>query len=238
MRATEAKNRSSETAFYLGQPWQISKELISAKGMKPDIRLLRQGERCLVAKDFRNKGWIAAHLWGPLSLAYERFLLDKAAGMSGIPQVVGFENYKCLLITCINGEEIKSCRRRLDGSFFTKLLRLADDLHDRGVLHLDLGHKSNIMVDVNGNPAIIDFNSSLFLPPNRFFRPLIRRLALVDRYSILRLKVKYRPQECTKEEQSQVKFFLRVRKLWIFDRLLRKITNLSKRAPSKPEKKS
>lgn len=205
--------------------------------MKPDIRLLRHGDRCMVAKDFRNKGWIAAHLWGPLSLAYEKYLLDKAAGMTGIPQVIGFESNKCLLITCINGAEIKQCRHRLEGGFFTKLLKLADDLHDRGLLHLDLGHKSNIMVDDNGNPAIIDFNSSLFLPPNRFFRPLIRRLALVDRYSILRLKVKYRPQECTEEERNKVSLFLRWRKLWFFDRILRKITNLSKRDPSKSENK-
>ncbi len=194
--------------------------------MKPDIFIIEREQQFLVAKDFRDKGWAAKNLWGPLNLMYEKFLMDKLKGVAQIPQVIGLEDYNCLLISRIDGDEIKKSSHLLSDSFFDQLLQIADNLHSRGVLHLDLGHKSNIMVDENGNPAIIDFNSSLYLPPNAFFRPLIRLLAMIDRYSILRLKIKFRPQDSNPAEKKKVETFLRLRKLWIFDKLLRKLTSL------------
>ncbi len=197
--------------------------------MKPDIFIVEREQQFLVAKDFRDKGWIARYIWGTLNIMYEKFLLNKLRGISQIPQIIGLEDYNCLLISHIDGEEIKRCRHHLSENFFDQLLQIADNLHIKGVLHLDLGHKSNIMVDRHGNPAIIDFNASLYLPPTPFFRPMINLLALIDRYSILRLKVKYRPQDSNPTEIKKVKFFLHLRKLWVFDGLVRKLTNLTKK---------
>ena len=216
----------------LGKEWNIVKKITAEKALKPDILIVEESEQFLVAKDFRNKTWIARYIWGPLNICYEKFLLNKLAGVAKIPQVIALEEYNCLLISRIEGDEIKKCHHLLAIDFFDQLLKIADDLHARGVLHLDLGHKSNIMVDQDGNPAIIDFNVSLYLPPNSFFRPLIRLLSKIDRYSILRLKVKFRPQDATPAEKKGVERFLRLRKLWIFDRLLRKITNYAKNVGS------
>ncbi|MEA1922318.1 MAG: hypothetical protein U9N63_06645 [Pseudomonadota bacterium] len=219
-------------AHFLGEKWDIVKKISAEKALKPDILIVENKEQFLVAKDFRGKAWMAQYLWGPLNIGYEKFLLNKLAGVAKIPQVIGLEDYNCLLISRIEGDEIKKCSHLLAQDFFDQLLKIADDLHARGVLHLDLGHKSNIMVDQNGNPAIIDFNASLYLPPNSLFRPLIRLLGKVDRYSILRLKIKFRPQDACPAEKRGVEKFLRLRKLWFFDRLLRKITNYAKKAGS------
>ncbi|MCD6292642.1 MAG: hypothetical protein J7M09_04190 [Deltaproteobacteria bacterium] len=209
------------------------KRITAEKALKPDILIVEHKEQSLVAKDFREKAWIARYLWGPLNIGYEKFLLNKLSGVARIPQVIGLEDYNCLLISRIDGDEIKKCSHLMASDFFDQLLNIADEIHARGVLHLDLGHKSNIMVDHDGNPAIIDFNVSLYLPPNPFFRPLICLLAKIDRYSILRLKVKFRPQDASPSEKRGVERFLALRKLWIFDRLLRKITNYSKKAGSR-----
>ncbi len=213
-------------ARFLGEQWKVVKRITARKAMKPDILIVERKQQFLVAKDFRDKEWVARYIWGPLNLMYEKFLLNKLEGIAQIPRIIGLEDYNCLLISRIEGDEIKKCSHLLSENFFDQLLQIADDLHSRGVLHLDLGHKSNIMVDQHGNPAIIDFNASLFLPPNAFFRPLIRLLAKVDHYSILCLKIKFRPQDSSPAEKMRVEKFLRLRKLWIFDRLLRKITNL------------
>ncbi len=225
----ESYNKTEKKqARFLGKQWQIVKKITAGKALKPDIMIVKRGQQFLVAKDFRNKGWGARYIWGPLNLLYEKFLLKKLDGVANIPQVIGLEDYNCLLISLIEGDEIKKCVHLLTKNSFDQLLEIADNLHSRGVLHLDLGHKSNIMVDQHGNPAIIDFNSSLYLPPNSFFRPLIHLLAKIDHYSILRLKIKFRPQDSNPAEKRRVEFFLRLRKLWIFDRLLRKITNSAK----------
>ena len=218
-------------ARFLGKQWQVVKRITSEKSLKPDILIIKRGQQSLVAKDFRDKGWVARYIWGPLNLMYEKFLLNKLEGVGGVPQIIGLEDYNCLLISRIKGDEIKKYGHLLSESYFDQLLEIAEHLHTRGVLHLDLGHKSNIMVDQHGNPAIIDFNSSLYLPPNSLFQPLIRLLAKIDHYSILRLKIKFRPQDSNPAEKKRVEKFLRLRKLWIFDRLLRKLTNLSKADP-------
>jgi len=229
----ESYDQTEKTkVHFLGKEWDIVKKISAEKALKPDILIVEDKEQFLVAKDFRGKAWMARYLWGPLNIGYEKFLLNKLAGVAKIPQVIGLEDYNCLLISCIEGDEIKKRSHLLAEDFFDQLLNIADELHTRGVLHLDLGHKSNIMVDQNGDPAIIDFNASLYLPPNSLFRPLIRLLAKIDRYSILRLKVKFQPQFASPDEKKGVKFFLRLRKLWIFDRLLRKITNYAKNAGS------
>jgi len=225
VKDNDLKTEKMEQSLFLGKQWNIVKKITSKKAMKPDIFIVEREQHYLVAKDFRNKGWIARCLWGPLNLGYEKFLLNKLKGITHIPQVIGLEDYNCMLISHIDGDEIKKRSHLISDKYFDKLLQIAVNLHSRGVLHLDLGHKSNIMVDQNGNPAIIDFNCSLYLSPNSFFRPLIRLLALVDRYSILRLKVKFRPQEASPDEKKRVARFLRLRKLWFFDGLLRKLTN-------------
>jgi serine/threonine protein kinase len=229
----ENYDKSEKTkVHFLGKEWEIVKKITAEKALKPDILIVERQEQFLVAKDFRSKAWMARYLWGPLNIMYEKFLLNKLAGVAKIPQVIGLEDYNCLLISRIEGDEIKKCSHLLVPDFFDQLLKIADDLHDRGVLHLDLGHKSNIMVDQDGNPAIIDFNASLYLPQNSLFRPLINLLGKVDRYSILRLKIKFRPQDASPAEKRGVEKFLRLRKLWVFDRLLRKMTNYAKNAGS------
>ncbi|MBN2809120.1 MAG: hypothetical protein JXR80_06470 [Deltaproteobacteria bacterium] len=225
MPETSNDKNVTTKARFLGKQWDVVRKIKAAKALKPDILILSRKEQDLVAKDFRDKGWAARYLWGPLNLMYEKFLLNRLTGVTNIPQVIGLEDYNCLLISRIDGEEIKKHSAPISADYFDKLLQIADKLHARGVLHLDLGHKSNIMVDKNGAPAIIDFNSSLYLPPNAFFRPLIRLLAKVDKYAILRLKIRFRPQDSNPAEKKRIENFLRLRKFWIFDKLLRKLTN-------------
>ncbi len=212
----------------LGKNWNIQQIIATDKAMKPDILIAENAGEFIVAKDFRNKIWPARTLWGPFNIMYEKFILQKLDGISGIPQFIGLEDYNCMLISYIDGDIIKKSCRRLAPGYFAKLSTIAQAIHKRGILHLDLGHKSNVMVKSNGDPAIIDFNTSIYLPANLFFSPLLKLLARIDLISILRLKLRFSPQESTFSERQQVKKLLYLRKLWIFDKISRRITRINK----------
>jgi serine/threonine protein kinase len=92
------------------------------------------------------------------------------------------------------------------------------EIHSRGVVHLDLRHKGNILVSEKGLPFLIDFNSSFSFKENgffhRFFFPILR---WVDYGGLLKLKERVSPSLMTTEELSFLKRFNRLRKLWIFN---------------------
>ena len=72
--------------------------------------------------------------------------------------------------------------------YFAQLSRLVDVLHSRGYLHLDLGHRRNVLVLRDGRPAIVDFASSLFVAR----LPLLGRIGrFVDSRSLRRLEHRY-----------------------------------------------
>jgi serine/threonine protein kinase len=213
----------------LGKWWNLKRVIAAKKSLKPDILIAELDGEFIVAKDFRNTIWVARRLWGPLNIMYEKFILQKLRDVKGIPAFIGLEDYNCLLISYINGDEIKKSKGSLAPTYFADLFNIARDIHSRGVIHLDLGHKSNVMVNQNGNPAIIDFNTSIYLPRNALFSPLFQLLMKIDNLSILRLKLRFSPQETTLNERQQLKKFMILRKLWIFDKLSRRITNISKK---------
>jgi serine/threonine protein kinase len=55
-------------------------------------------------------------------------------------------------------------------------------MHRRGVAHLDLRHRSNVLVGEDGDPILIDFGSALTFRPGgllaRWLLPLLGRLDL------------------------------------------------------------
>ncbi len=83
---------------------------------------------------------------------------------------------------------------------------------------MDLRHKGNILVSENGEPFLIDFNSSLAFKEKGFLRrylfPLLR---WVDYGGLLKLKKRIAPALLTSEELASLKRFERLRKFWIFN---------------------
>ncbi len=228
LKTTMTEEKEQKLIRLLGKEWHIHRIIATRKSMKPDILIAENRGEFIVAKDFRNKVWLARSLWGPLNIMYEKFILQKLAGIAGIPEFVGLEDYNCLLVSYIDGDIIKKSCQNLAPDYFDNLSGIIKKIHARGIIHLDLGHKSNVMVKKNGDPAVIDFNTSIYLPSNSFFSPILRLLSKIDTTSILRLKVRFRSHETTFSERQQVKKFLLIRKLWIFDKISRRITSVKK----------
>ncbi len=184
---------------------------------KPDLNRVRIGERILMVKDVKKKNCFFRWTIGLWLIQNEWRVYSRLIGIEGIPNPVERIDRFAFAIEYISGNPI---RRGEDPppSFFADLAKVLREVHARGVVHLDLRHKGNILISEKGKPFIIDFNSSFSFGEKGFFRRfLFPALRWVDYGGLLKLKERVSPSLMTPEELSFLKRFNRLRKLWIFN---------------------
>lgn len=82
--------------------------------------------------------------------------------------------------------------------FFIRFRRMLAEVHARGVAHVDLHKRENILVDETGRPYLIDFQISFALPRRAgmvttLFGWLLSILQRSDDYHLLKHELKHRP---------------------------------------------
>jgi RIO-like serine/threonine protein kinase len=173
--------------------------------------------RSLMVKDVRKRNFFLRWTLGLWLIQKEWKIYSRLAGMKGIPQPIERIDRFAFAMEFIPGKPL-SRREALPSSFFSDLKQVLQDLHRRGVVHLDLRHKGNILVSEKGELFLIDFNSSVAFKGKgilrRYLFPLLR---WVDHGGLLKLKERVSPESMTPEEQSSLKQFNRIRKFWIFN---------------------
>jgi serine/threonine protein kinase len=184
---------------------------------KPDLNQVKVEGWSLMVKDVRRKNFFLRWTLGLWLIHKEWKIYSRLTGMKGIPQPVGRIDRFAFAMEFIPGRPILR-GELLPSSFFSDLERVLREVHDRGVVHLDLRHKGNILVSENGEPFLIDFNSSFAFKEKRFLRrylfPLLR---WVDYGGLLKLKKRISPSSMTPEELAFLNRFDRLRRLWIFN---------------------
>ncbi len=184
---------------------------------KPDLILTRVGGRSLMVKDVRKKNFFLRWTLGFWLIHKESKIYSRLAGIKGIPQAGGRIDRFAFAMEFIPGRPIRR-REPLSPAFFFDLEGVLKKVHERGVVHLDLRHKGNILISDKGEPFLIDFNSSFAFKKKGFLRSyLFPLLTWVDYGGLLKLKERVLPSAMTPEELSFLKRFDRVRKLWIFN---------------------
>jgi RIO-like serine/threonine protein kinase len=79
----------------------------------------------------------------------------------------------------------RSVARETPAAFFSGLAAAIDEMHARGVVHLDLRHQGNVLVGDDGAPVLIDFGSALVLTPGSLAARLARSLlGWIDRSAV------------------------------------------------------
>jgi serine/threonine protein kinase len=184
---------------------------------KPDLNQVEVEGRSLMVKDVRRKSFLLRWTLGLWLIDKEWKIYSRLTGTKGIPQPVERIDRFAFAMEFIPGRPILR-GESLSFSFFSDLESVLREVHDRGVVHLDLRHKGNILVSEKGEPFLIDFNSSFAFKEKGFLRrylfPLLRR---VDYGGLLKLKKRISPSLMTSEELAFLKRFDRLRKLWIFN---------------------
>ena len=184
---------------------------------KPDLNRVEIGGRILMVKDVRGKNFLFRWTLGLWLIHKEWKIYSRLAGIEGIPKVFDRIDRFAFVMEYVPGKPINR-GENLPPSFFHQLELLLREVHSRGVVHLDLRHKGNILLSDKGEPFLIDFNSSLHLEERgllyQFLFPLLR---WVDYAGLLKLKQRVSPASMTSDELSFLRRFNWLRRFWIFN---------------------
>lgn len=186
---------------------------------KADILRIQHAGGALILKDFSSKSR-PMRWFGRRQLRREQRALKRLQGLEGFPKVLGELPPCALLLEPMQGGAITRFRRRREedkAPMLDRLDRLVEAMHARGVAHLDLRKRDNILVTEAGDPSIIDFNASIALEPAsiaaRLFFPILRG---VDRGALLKWRHFLLPERLSESERRRVRRQSRLRRLWIF----------------------
>jgi hypothetical protein len=191
--------------------------LVEGKFGKPDLNRVEMGGQAFMVKDVRKRNFILRWTLGLWLIQQEWKIYSRLKGVKGVPQPLERIDRFAFAMEFIPGVPIER-GETIPPSFFSDLGQVLEAIHSRGVVHMDLRHKGNILISEAGEPFLIDFNSGFYFKEGgllrRLFFPLFR---WVDYGGLLKLKERTSPSSMTTEETDFLKRFNRLRKLWIFN---------------------
>ena len=142
---------------------------------------------------------------GRMLAARERWFMDRLAGIQGIPESLGTVSVDGRPVaTAVAHEWIEghalAVDEQVDDRFFPTLLAILEAVHRRGVAHVDLHKRENLLVDDRGQPHLIDYQISFGLPAHGglaavLLGGLLRLLQRCDDYHLLKHRLRHRPDQ-------------------------------------------
>lgn len=184
---------------------------------KPAVWLVQKGPggEARIVKDARQLPWYSRWL-ATLLGSREARILRKLEGLSSVPQLLERIDRHAFSMNVLDGEpltpEVFALAPR---RFADQLLAHADAIHERGVYHLDLRQRQNLLVGAGLQLQVVDFGAAWApWPPLRWL--LGRVLRGVDRSAAWKYLARFAPEELRAEEAEALWRGLRWRKLWIF----------------------
>jgi predicted Ser/Thr protein kinase len=147
----------------------------------PDVLLVEVDGRQLVVKDFAPRdAWVRTTI-GRWITAREIRALRALDGLPSVPRFLGSIDSLAFAVEYRPGRRMsRKLAGRVPPEFLGRLETALRDMHRRGVAHLDLRHRSNVLVGEDGDPILIDFGSALTFRPGsllaRWLLPLLGRI--------------------------------------------------------------
>ena len=190
------------------------RELLSrGSRFKPAVHRVTtaDGTVCVV-KDVREvPGWsrpLARWLMGR-----ERRILRALEGVEGVPQLLAEVDRHAFALAVLPGEPLTPAAFEAHPSTLAAdLRRITQAMHARGVYHLDLRQRQNLLVD-GEHLAVVDFGAAW--KPRVWSAWLLAPIfGWVDRQAVLKYVARHAPQDLGYEEARSVLRFLRWRRLW------------------------
>ena len=191
---------------------------------KSSLWTVPRGDITLLVKDVRYSAGAYRYTVGRLLLHWEARIYRHLEGLPFVPRFFGWLDGDALVIEQVEGVPLSGVGgAELDPAFYDRLGECLARLHERGVVHLDLRHRSNILVAPGGRPVLIDFASALYLGRGRLGRRLVPLAGWIDESGLLKYRLRDFPAGATEEDWRRFRRFRRLHLLWPFDRIYRKV---------------
>jgi predicted Ser/Thr protein kinase len=167
---------------------------------KPVLRPLELSGRRLLVKDYRPCPLPWRLTYGRAMVARESSIYAALDGLPGFPRFIGVLDALAFAVERIDGRDLSAYRRgEISARFLDRLEEVVRSMHGRGVVHLDLRQRRNVLVGPGDEPFVIDFASALRLPKGS--EPL-RLLALLDLSGVAKLRRKHAPDSLTERDRE------------------------------------
>jgi RIO-like serine/threonine protein kinase len=182
--------------------------------LSPVIKLIRLNSRLAILKDYSEKGTLEKII-GKLLVYNEYRILKRLENICVAPKPVAIKN-NVLMTTFIEGEHIdKIPSDKLNESIYFRLEAIIEKMHKRGVFHLDIGQRRNIIISRDGTPYLLDFANAVCLRQSPPWSILTDILRIIDIRGLLKLKNRYFLQLMTKSDKKHLKHYNFLRYFWI-----------------------
>lgn len=174
-----------------------------AQAARPVVRVVQVNEHELVIKDYATGGSRFKRLMGRYLVAREKAAYQRVQGLPGIPKCYGtLDSYRLVLQRIMARPVLEVASERLPDNFLAALGDLVKGLHRRGVAHGDLEKLSNILVDQQGRPVLVDFAASIMTGSNPLAAVLFPVLRDSDWRGVYKLTKQVAPHLLTIEQEQ------------------------------------
>jgi hypothetical protein len=132
--------------------------------------------------------------------------LKRLSDIRQVPRLIGYYGKSGMVYEYIEGRTLGEAKE-LDDDFFEKLRVLLKEMHRRNVIYVDMNKKDNVIVGDDGEPHLIDFQVSVYMPKRilisrRLSKWLVDKFKNADIYHLYKLKRKVQPKYLTEQEQK------------------------------------
>lgn len=189
----------------------MSARVLRDKGgfLSPVVSVVDHDGAPAVLKDYRTKNAVTRGLLAPSLVRREFTVLRHLEGIPGIPKAYAVVEKRALLIEYIEGKTINKFKAgELPDRVYARLVDLVRAMHARGVVHLDLRQRKNILI-AGEQPWLIDF-------ANAMKGRLTATLRAIDESALLKFKERNWPHLMTDADRESLKSHKVLRKFWIF----------------------
>jgi hypothetical protein len=180
-----------------------------------DLYLFSQGMQRWVIKDFAPCPPFIRKTWGRAIARREYQAFTKLKGIPGIPESTFLMDDYAVCYRFIEGRTLKDTPpEAVSHDFFFKLEDLVAQMHARNLVHLDIRNRRNILVTDAGEPALLDFQTSLnleYMPG--FLRNLLKD---IDFSGVYKSWNNTQPETLDPVRKARLATINNKRSLWMF----------------------
>ncbi len=170
-----------------------------------------------IFKDFSSRAWWVRNSVGRLLLGREVRALRRLEGLRGVPSQAFRVDAFAMAARYVPGRtlgRVETEDRQMSAAFLAALEALLQQVHARGIVHLDTRGGGNLLMLPDGAPGIIDFQAAL---STRWMPGALRRwFEGLDLSGIYKKWLQYQPERMGAQRRERFERLNRWRRLWFF----------------------